>query len=207
MQHYRPFILARRGELSAISKLSPAARSAFTPVLVVPGRSWDFESDEYAKSLSEHFESFPKKYRDSLGSAVAFVDVSLLDSDESIFGGVDPLTWIVEESNVLGLELVPLVTPFSASSALGAVRKLHQKYGRGVGIRIAPEEWVSLDDTHLERLLAATGLSPQDVDLFIDCGSTFGPLVQRSLLTELAELDSRYLFRSARCQAVWSHLG
>ncbi|MBX3091632.1 MAG: hypothetical protein KF801_03885 [Cryobacterium sp.] len=196
MVQYRPVLIAKRGELSALKALSAGTWSGLKPVLQVPPREWDFELGSYKKTLEEHLRELPKKFHTATKGNAAFLDLSLLDAVTPVFGGRHPLAWFVDEAATHGLELTPLVLPTSHPATVAAAADINARLGRGVGIRLAPAEWTSIAPRVLPRLMTDCGVAHGDVDLFVDVGREFSVLVDQALLAELSNQDGSDVFRS-----------
>jgi len=196
MTDYRPMLLARAGEMTALKETSASTWIGLTPVLIVPPREWNYESEDYGKTLEEHYSGLPSRFTSALGANEAFVDLSLLDSDAPIFGGIHPLVWLVEACAADGTFLTPLVTAASTPAFVAATKYLHDTYDIGTGIKLTPAEWLTVDPAPMATLVTALGIGDSRIDLFVDCASTFGPLVHRSLMAELEHQERGRSFRS-----------
>ena len=196
MVQYRPIVIAKRGELTAMNALPVTAWAGLKPVLQVPPREWDHEVGAYKKSPEAHLLDLPKKFATATKSHPAFIDVSLLDNTSPVFGGRHPLAWIVDEAATHGLALTPFVQLTSTADTIAAAADVHARTGSGVGVRLPSSEWVSINARPLPALLTACGVAPSEVDLFVDVAREFSLVVQRAVLTELSTQDGSYSFRS-----------
>lgn len=195
MTAYRPIVIAKAAELSALQIIGSSLGEDFQPVLVVPARAWNYDDDDYAKSLDEHYAGFPGAFEKNVSEVSFFVDISLVDSDDQVFG-VHPLRWLVDESHARGLRATPVVAPESSSQHVAAVNDLHRSSGRGVAIRLQPEAWPSVDPSALQRLLDALVATEAEIDLFLEVGEAGGPIAERAAITEVNAVASARSFRS-----------
>jgi hypothetical protein len=196
MAHYRPIVLAKRGELTAIRELPSSVWASMSPVLQVPPREWDFVASTYKKTLEEHLADLPKKLATATKGHHAYIDVSQLDSLGPVFGGRHPLEWIVEEAATHSLGLIPFVQASSDPSTIAAAAAIHARRGTGAGIRLTPNEWVSINPRVLAGLLTSVGVAANETDVFIDVSREFSVVIARGVLTELTAQDAAYAFRS-----------
>lgn len=183
--HYRPFTLARQGELLAYGQLTAAQHADFTPVFMVPPREWNYDKDAYAKSVEAHLQPIPQKLATARNGAPAYIDLAFLD-DETPTRGVHPLTWIVESAALLGLPLMPLVSSESTDETLKSASTLNAAQGLGIAIRLGDGEWPSQDSTILAEMLRKLGTATTEVDLFLDYGAERSSFVTAALRGEFS---------------------
>ncbi len=181
---YRPFTLARAGELAAYKDLPLASQSRMTPVFIVPAREWDYDNESFMKTPAAHLADLPKKLHAARGSHVAYIDLSLLD-DESPIHGQHPLQWLVMESQKLGLLLTPLATPQSSPSFLAAAKALHTANNRGIGIRVRTNDWPGINPGEVVRMMGTVGVTSSDVDLFLDFEDKIDSLIIAGVQNEM----------------------
>lgn len=186
---YRPFMLARQGELAAAARLTPAVHQAIVPIFLVPPRPWDFDTESYSKSVADHLKPVPVKLSNARGTRDAFVDITLLDSDPLI-GGKHPLEVLVDEADSLGLTLTPMTDTSSSSAQYKAIRDLHTRYQRGAGVRLAQEVWTTVDSAALAAVQRDTALQPTDIDVFVDFADAAGPVITAAVASEVAALQA-----------------
>ncbi|KQQ52097.1 beta family protein [Plantibacter sp. Leaf314] len=195
MSHYRPILLVRAGELAALKRLTATTQNSMTPAFLVPPRPWDFDKEAYSKSLADHLKGLPQKLADARGKRRAYVDLTLLDTEEDVHGTF-PLTWMVDEAAKLGLELIPMTSPGRSTAHYAAVSAAHGKYGLGVAIRLAPAEWLTIDPSAINTLGATLGIPQSEVDVFSDFESESTAITSQSAYNELLALSRFAAFRS-----------
>ncbi|MBT2533922.1 hypothetical protein J7E83_17685 [Arthrobacter sp. ISL-48] len=186
---YRPFTIARAGELAAYKDLPPATHARITPVFIIAARGWDYDQEVFVKTPTAHLADLPKKLHGARGNRQAYVDLSLLD-DEGLVHGQHPLHWLVTEAQKLGLLLIPLVTSQSSPAFLTAAKSLQSANGRGIGIRLTTNDWPSINPAEAARLMTAIGVSHADVDLFLDFEAKFDPLIIAGVQNEMRSATS-----------------
>ncbi|MFJ4261988.1 hypothetical protein ACIPYU_06060 [Paenarthrobacter nicotinovorans] len=186
---YRPFTIARAGELAAYKDLPAASHSRMTPVFIVPAREWDYDKETFAKTSAAHLADLPRKLHAARGNRLGYIDLSLLD-DESAIHGQHPLHWLVTEAQKLGLLLMPLITPQSSTAFLAAANALHASNKRGVGLRLTTDYWPGINPAEATRLMAAAGVTGDEVDLFLDYESKVDALIIAAIHNEMRTATS-----------------
>jgi len=196
MVHYRPILLAKRGELTALKALPAPVWTNMTPVMQVPPREWDFDKSAFKKTLEDHLTDLPKKLATATKGHSAYVDVSLLDSTGPVFGGSHALAWLIDEAATHDLHLIPFVQSNSDARALTAAADVHARRATGIGIRLRVEDWVSINAGALPAVLSRLGLAATDADVFVDVEREFSVVVAAAVTTELSAQDGAYTFRA-----------
>ncbi|MCD4849671.1 beta family protein [Arthrobacter sp. AK01] len=186
---YRPFTIARAGELAAYKDLTAASHAQITPVFIVAARDWDYDNEVFAKSPTAHLADLPKKLHAARGDRLAYIDLSLLD-DEGLVHGQHPLHWLVTEAQKLGLLLMPLATPQSSAAFLAAAKSLHAANGRGIGIRLTTNDWPGINAAAATTVMSAVGAGHSDVDLFLDFEAKVDALVVAAIQNEMHAASS-----------------
>ncbi|WP_082484803.1 beta family protein [Microbacterium sp. Leaf151] len=192
---YRPFTLARAGELAALARVSGTTSGALLPVFQIAPRTWDYEKERYSKTISAHLAPLPEKLASVWGGGSGYVDVSMLDS-EPIIDGQHPLAWLAAQTRVVGTQLAPLVEASSSASAKAAAANLHVAHGTGVGIRLRQIDWTTIDPARLTTLLGDLGVAPNVVDVFVDFEGAEGAVIEVAVIAELTSLRALGPFRS-----------
>lgn len=195
MTAYRPIIVAKPAELGALEMIGSTLGAKFKPVLVIPPRAWNWEDDTWAKTLEQHCAGIPGALEKSVSGVPFFVDLSLLDSDDPIFGA-HPLWWLVDQARTRGLDATPVLSPESSPEHVAAANQVHAAYSPGIAIRLQPENWPSIDRTVIERLLARLEAAESEIDLFLELGDAAGPVAERAAIAEVGSLVAEFDFRS-----------
>lgn len=185
--HYKPFTLARQGELLAFRRLSQATHASLTPVFVVPPRQWDFDAGDFLKTIPDFLSPLPEKLFAARGARPAYLDVSLLDSEQTI-NSKHPLEMLVDEADSLGLPLIPLTGPNMTVDHYAAVTASHLKHGRGVAVRLNQDAWTTTNSAALTSVLRAVGLAPAETDIFINYSTASGPVLEAAIAAEFQAL-------------------
>lgn len=192
---YRPFTLARAGELAALSRINGTTRGAVLPVFQVAPRTWDYENERYSKTVPAHLAPLPEKLAAVWSGGSGYVDVSMLDS-EPIIEGQHPLAWLATKTRDSGLPLTPLIQASSSAAAKAAAASLHDLYGIGVGVRLPQVDWTTIDPARLAALLRELSVAPNAVDVFVDFEGAEGAVIEVAVNAEMASLRTLGQFRS-----------
>ena len=72
---YVPSLRWRTGEYQALFRLNDSAKRRIVPFIVIPEIEFDFEEWKDKKTVQEHVEPFPKRYKDKWGARQAWIDV------------------------------------------------------------------------------------------------------------------------------------
>jgi len=167
---YFPILWARQGELSAIARLSPRARSVTRPMLDIPPRKDSASLDTYLCSISEQVGKGWGKGRP------LYFDLSRFAPDILCADGRHAVELLFDCARQMRLEALPVSGPLAVrgpgTSYLDAVRGILHADGRGAAVRIPYDDFKDADslEATVEASLQAIALSPDNVDLFLDAG-------------------------------------
>ncbi|MDM7887702.1 hypothetical protein QUG98_04465 [Curtobacterium sp. RHCJP20] len=190
---YRPFLVAKRGETTALSGL--ASWSQFEPVLRVPSREKDWQSGGFMKSLEAHVDAVIERIVAAAGSHPVFVDIAPLGTESPVHG-VHPMAWILEEASRLGVPVKPLVRSTSSSAVLAAARAHHAATQAGVGVYVGVEDWETGANASGRSLIASVGILDGDIDVFADAGPAPTTATPGDIDQEVDALVAGHTFRS-----------
>jgi len=186
ISHYRPVLLARQGERLALQDLSDEDHEKFTPVFVVPPRAWNYDNEDYDKTLEQHVQKLPTELAKARGKYPAFLDLLFLNDESGEVYGQHPLRWICAAAAKEGLELTPVITPGSPEGLIRAAHDLIEETGIGVALRLFPKEWPSADPKGFHSFLIDLGIGTENVNLILDLGpDTATELTLRALVPEI----------------------
>lgn len=194
-KQYRPFILARAGELAGLARLDAGQRQTISPVLRIPERAWDYENGRYAKTHEAHIGSVPDRLERAWAGGRGYLDLSLIEKERPV-GGKHPLQYLIDESDARNVTLVPLINSASTPEALAAATAVHAASGRGAAIQLPQVDWTTINATALTGLLTALAMTPSDIDVVVDFEGAAGPVTEVALIAELASLRGIGWFRS-----------
>jgi len=170
-EYYVPLLRGKMGEFIALKELSLTARSSLTPLLEVPDRDWDYELEDYRKTVEEHINRYPDLITDNWGLAEIFVDAPSVSETDVMNDGTHPLEYIFERLSSASSLAIPVTSLSRPATYQQAVQSIVARDGRGVCIRI---EWDALSSatfaTDLQALLGYLNISEGEVDLVLDLG-------------------------------------
>ncbi len=195
---YVPILPARRAEQRALQALPAPARSGLIPLLVIPGVGENHKTGKPSRSVDEHL----RRMAAGIGACwadSAFIDMPALDHERTA-SGAHPLRCLVAELVEAGVALIPTTSPTRSVDYNAAVAASHDRYGRGICLRLTQGEWPSNDGGEgVKDLLARLRISRADVDLILDLGTQVGDraaAVAADFGAELSDLPSARSWRS-----------
>lgn len=169
--HYVPILKGKAGEYGALRDLDPDVKERLTPIIEVPSIPWDYENDRPGKTVKDHVINVAPNIVKHWGTERAiFVDMLWVPSEEGATEGDYPLSFLFNEAQSAGLQLIPVTGLSRDRNYQNAVREVVARDRRGVCVRLeSPDFEELLDiDTTLEAFLDALGVGPSDTDLVID---------------------------------------
>lgn len=190
---YRPFLAAKRGETSALSRLT--SWSQFEPVLRIPPQDKDWQTGGFTKSLADHIDGVIERIVTAAGSHSAFVDVDSLGSESAVHG-MHPLAWILQETTRLGVPSKPIVRSTSSSAVLAAAMAHNAATHTGVGVYVGSNDWETGPSASGRTLIASLGIPDTDIDVFVDGGPAPATASPGDIDQEVDALVAGHNFRS-----------
>jgi hypothetical protein len=168
-KHYVPCLRAKMGEFVALRELTHTVKSSITPILEIPERDWDFENEEYKKTIDEHINRFPGLVADCWGTNEVFIDAPTISPQDSMASGAHPMDYIFSQLAAHNVAAIPVTGPYRDPAYQNAVRTIAGRDGRGVCIRIQPEDLQAGNlASELQALIEGFGLSSGEIDLILD---------------------------------------
>ncbi|MBM7486699.1 hypothetical protein ACVWWI_000185 [Bradyrhizobium sp. USDA 3686] len=169
---YVPSLRWRTGEYQALSRLSDAAKARVVPFIVIPEIEFDFEEWADKKTVQEHVEAFPKRYKAKWGMRPAWIDVHPKIIAGTMDDGRLPIQYAFDELAKVGSNAVSVTSLDAPSQVNVAVAAIVKKDRRGVGIRARIEHIMKPSFAGaLATLLGSIGIQPKDADLILDLGA------------------------------------
>lgn len=194
-KHYRPFVLARAGELAGLGRLGMAEKSTIAPILRIPERAWDYENGRYSKTHEDHLKSVPDKLAAAWEHGNGYLDISLLEKDDPV-AGLHPAEYLIREADARSVTLTALVSAASSAAHLAAAAGVHASTGSGVAIQLPQADWTTINPATLSGLMSTLSVVPGEVDIVVDFEGADGPVTVVALVSELASLRILGEFRS-----------
>ncbi|WP_456726491.1 beta family protein [Bradyrhizobium sp. USDA 3397] len=159
------------GEYQALSRLSDAAKDRVVPFIVIPEIEFDFDDWAPKKSMQEHLEPFPKRYKQKWGDRPAWIDVHPVVQTELMGDGSLPIAYVFEKLHQ-GNRAVPAISLDVPNSIATAVAGIVKRDRRGAAIRLRVENLMRRSArSDLASLMSRVGVSAKESDLIVDLGS------------------------------------
>lgn len=195
-ERYVPIVLVKRGERGALTDLDDNVRRRITPLLVAPPIDWDYDADAPKKDVQAHLVDLPKALRTSWGARPAFIDLVHIE-DDMMPSGQHPLEWVTNQARLLGLPLLPAVSPDRSAAYVNAAAAVVRRDGAGACLRLPVLEWPGGAGTaRIDSLLATLGISAADAHLVLDLGDDTGSAAHTLAASELRALPYAADWRS-----------
>ncbi|TCP24899.1 T4 beta protein [Scopulibacillus darangshiensis] len=182
--HYVPIVRWKRGEQSALEKLTDSIKESMTPVIEIPPIEWDFDKEMPKKTLDEHLGDINKQIKNSWNnSGLVFIDASQVcpEDDEIMEDGQHPLEYIFNLLDSDGISAVPVLQYNNGPNYYAAMNSIVSKYESGFCLRLYDNEIEDIE-TVIEKIFNKFDLPPQEIDIIVD----------------YKELDPKYTSRLSR---------
>ena len=187
---YRPILLTKRGERSALTDTPATVKATLLPVLVVEPIDWNYDTDAPAKTIDEHLARKAEDLSASWGFGEAAVDLVFHD-DTPMTSGDHPLFWLIGAANGLGMRLIPAVAPDRSPAYVAAAAAAVARDGAGACIRLPLAQWPStVGPTHLDTLVTSLGIGPDAIDLILDLGEEVAAAPGLALAATVAQISA-----------------
>ena len=76
---YVPILLTRQAEIRSLGDLSSQIANSIVPMFMVHPRDWDYDNDDYKRSVDDHLDRLVKDLSSRWGDREALVDVGHVD--------------------------------------------------------------------------------------------------------------------------------
>lgn len=185
-QHYVPCLRWKQGEYQALIRLREGTKSRITPLIELPERGWDFETQTEAKSLEQHLAPFAERVHRKWGDRPCFVDLRLLGDEVILADQTHAVDTVFSELRSQGCRAIPVTGPERDGQYQKTVRNAARRDGLGVCLRLglAQAAESSVKQT-VDELLRTVGAKPVETDLVLDLEApNFVPLEGFSKLVQ-----------------------
>jgi hypothetical protein len=167
-QHYVPCLRWKQGEYQAVRSLSEATKDFITPLIEVPEKGFDFETQSDKKSIDEHLAPFAKRVSEKWGDRPCFVDLKLIPASERMQGGIHPVRFVFDQLELKGCAAVPVTGLNRDAQYHIAVLESVARGPRGVCIRITLEEAAKSSLRFAVEALLADKAPMEECDFILD---------------------------------------
>jgi hypothetical protein len=141
-----------------------------TPLIELSPIEWDFENESYKKSIDEHIKNFATQIQSNWNHTnPVFIDAFqiCLEDDELMANGIHPLEYIFQEINKLEIAAIPVTSSNRGVNYQSAVKKVHQSYNCGIGLRLHDEDFDDID-LSLPSLTSYLDAETSKIDIILD---------------------------------------
>jgi hypothetical protein len=181
-KHYVPILRWKAAEREALEQLTTKEKGRITPLLeiLMPQPKNPKEGDPVKSSaelLAESIELLkatlpliPQQILKYWGQRPAFVDLGLVDMSLRASG----LKQIITGGEGIGVPLIPVISLSSDSATQNAAFVLAKNKKKGLCLRLFRPDFVdsSLLAQNIKKLLVASSLSEENIDLLVDLKNT-----------------------------------
>jgi len=174
--HYVPVLKWKRGERNALENLDSSLKEFMTPLIEIQPITFDFEKEEFKKTLDEHLSSLGNEIKKSWGvNAPIFIDLDTLYlnesfTDEFVEGGEHAVDFAVNVIENEDIAVIPVTGIRRSEEFQNAVNRMSGVYNRGVCIRLEESDLSDLDTLaeQLYDLIHSLELRPENIDIILD---------------------------------------
>jgi len=191
MIRYIPILRWKRGERVGLERLTPAAKSRTTPLILLGSEQFKVRPATQHHAAVPAPSAFVQEVLQSWGTSAVFVDASSLPS---LPGQAHPLTAIAASARGQGVTIVPVANLGVSASYLVAIQGADAIDHRGVCLRIDMQEAFSLS-----TWLSQWPFQPGQTDLIIDFGEN---VATAALIGQ--QLDAMFL--SVNSLGAWRYI-
>ncbi|KGP89988.1 hypothetical protein N780_07635 [Pontibacillus chungwhensis BH030062] len=165
---YVPVIRWKRGEQSAIKELEKNIKDNISPIIEIPPIDWDFDKEEFKKSIDQHLSNFAKQIEECWNENTLYIDALqiCLDDEETMESGTHPLKFIFDHLEGINIKAIPVTSPSRGENYQSAIHEIINEYKTGVCLRLRDEDFDEIEDL----LLTTRGFpcDTNEIDLIID---------------------------------------
>lgn len=186
---YVPILLTRQAEIRSLGDLSSKIANSIVPMFMVHPRDWDYDNDDYKRSVDDHLDRLVKDLSSRWGDREALVDVGHLNDDVTA-DGEHPLVALIDRAREKNVTLTPVTDADRSPEHQEAVRRVVAG-GSELLLRLPASQWkaVTAHRPRLNALLERFAIDPGKVHLLFDLKTETGPAAQSGLKSALSALD------------------
>ena len=181
---YVPILKGKAGEYGALQRVPHSLRGRFTPLIEIPPVPWNHATDQPAKTVDEHLEGVGEEFNRAWGTReYIFVDLLWIEDRRRLANRAHPLTYVFDDARANGVLAVPVTGLSRDVEYQSACREAVKRDGRGVCIRVQPDDFTDFDDldTELAKLSFELMSRPPECDLVVDLKSV-PPVIGQSYI-------------------------
>ena len=167
LHEYVPALRWRQAEYQALHLLSDTVKDLIVPLITIPPIEFDFESGVHRKSIQQHVERFPSRYKQKWTTRAAWItaDKTLLSGHMET--GEHVLTYVF--NGVRGTLAIPALPLGASVNARTAVKKAVATDHHGLGIVVRLEDLMGgTAQSQVDALMSEMGVMMPEVDILLD---------------------------------------
>ncbi|MFJ8516157.1 beta family protein [Lysinibacillus xylanilyticus] len=174
--HYVPILKWKRGERTALEKLTSTVKNNMTPLIEIQPVPFDHKERVFSKTLDQHLAEIGTQVKTAWGQdKPIFVDVNTLYengdfSEEVLQSGQHPVEFIIDEIEANGTKAIPVTGIYRYHSFHSSIKKMNDKYKSGVCLRLEEGEFSDTESLRKEinNFLNYIKEKPENIDIILD---------------------------------------
>lgn len=195
---YVPALRWRQAEYQALHLLSDAVKNSIVPLITIPPIEFDFETGTHRKTLHQHVEPFPARYRKKWTTRAAWITVDKTLLSGHMDTGEHILTFVF--NGVRGTLAIPALPLEASVHAKAAVKKAIATDHHGLGVIVRLEDLMGGNARSLVgALMSEMGVVMPEVDILLDMdGPNYEPYQDfgKAFFFALDHFGSMSMFRN-----------
>jgi hypothetical protein len=197
---YVPSLRWRMGEYQALFRLSDEAKARVVPFVVIPEIEFDFDEWAPKKTVQDHVDPFPTRFKQKWDMRPAWIDVHPKIHTQLMHDGKLPIAHVFDELRVVGNNAVPVTSLDCTPAINAAVTAIVKADARGLGVRARIEHIMKPGcKAAIDGLMKNSGVSPAETDLIVDLSApNYEPYADFAdgLITAMNTFGDLSVFRS-----------
>ncbi len=166
---YVPALRWRLGEYQALWRLEKSVKDRVVPFVTVPEVEFDFELWQPKKTVHEHVQPFPKRFRAKWDSRPAWINLDKKIAVDRMNDGTHVFDYILDALRPYQTYGIPAVPLSADTDTLAAASRAVRQDQRGVAVVLRLEDLMTSNPRDgVVKLLAAIRSKLEDADLIVD---------------------------------------
>ena len=197
---YVPALRWRQGEYQALFRLTDLVKDRVVPFITVPEIEFDFEEWRPKKTIHEHVQPFPARYKSKWAKRPAWVGLHKSIAQKPMDNGQDIFTYVFEGLRAFEANAVPSIPLGVDASTILAVAAIAKRDSLGMAISVRLEDLMRPSPhVQVQDLVHALGGTLSETDLIVDLGAPkYEPyeVFSRALISALLRLGDLQAYRN-----------
>jgi len=168
--HYVPILKGKKGEYDALQKLNEDIRDKLTPLIEIPQIPYDYENDDYAKTIDQHLNNVIETIKNSWGeNRLFFLDLIQINADERMEDGTHPFIFLANEARNKNVKFIPVTGLERDRDYNEAVKNIFDIDRNGICLRIDGDYFLEDElESRISDLLNTLSVRTENCDLILD---------------------------------------